>query len=594
MSTQIIDEKAPRATRVAARRPGAGLRDDIRRGDRPARTSKALWSIEELNRIFHSARFMPGMIGTAWADHWWTAFLLTMLDTGAGLMDLLMLAPSAFNRRAGVLTVGSRACPLRPVALSALLAIAPEGNSAINLFPRTVDRAGRPNKFLRRLRSNLRKLLWRAGLPITKPNLFVRLRSTARQSPGAIDEINLLAAFELRRNPPRFAGARARRRTARARRREANRRRDPLPRGSTGRRRTTVKRPRALVRTPRAPGPLFRDPRPDVLLIRNDSPRTLRRVFREEYSPRRLAGKARDSIQDHETAIERLSWFCAADVTIDQLSDALLERFMGWCLKSGRSASTANGAAGSIYTLWRFAFSEGLLDRQPRKRHKMAVAKRLPEAWSLEEFGRLLRAASETEGWIGSVPASIWWPPLLLLLFDTGLRINAVLMLAPSALDAHGWLTVPAEFQKQKTAQSMHLHADTLRSLMGLRASGDRLFPTPWKSPVVQLRRRFRRIVKRAGLPSGPRDMFHKIRRTTATYIADATCDEMAQRQLGHSSVSLTRAAYIDPRKIHRRIELADVMQRPQWSPGPIAGPGAGPSVQTTSAPTVGETEELL
>jgi len=546
-----------------------------RRGRHRARPNTSIsnrpWSMAELGRLLASARSMLGTIGAASAGQWWEAFLLVLLGTGCEIEKLIRALPAAFDRRSGTLSLGDQVYDLHPLALFALASLVPETEAGPTLFPRNGLRGGDPGFFLPFLRRNFRKLLWRVNLSTHKSALFNRVRKTARSVPNILDRVDMHVACELRRDPPRFAGPRARRRAARGRRREKQRRKRAALRAAAVRQqaayaRRTVRHPNTGRRR-RAPGqgPIHDDPRPEVLLIANGSPRSLRRVFREEYHPRRLAAAREDSAQDYEIAIEHLSWFCACEVTLDQLSDGLIERFMGFLVKSGRSASTANGQAGCIYTLWRFAFAERLLDDLPRKRHKLPLMKRLPEAWSIDEFGRLLRAAEETRGWIGDVPAATFWPAFLLTLYDTGLRVAAALALPTSALDAYGWLTAPAHCQKQRAEQSFRLHPQTLRALSELALAGDKLFPVPWLHPKPRLNMRLREILIGAGLPHGKRDLFHRIRRTTASYIADAAGDEMAQRQLGHSSVNLTRSNYIDPRKVHRRIELADLIQRPQW-----------------------------
>ena len=86
----------------------------------------------------------------------------------------------------------------------------------------------------------------------------------------------------------------------------------------------------------------------------------------------------------------------------------------------------------------------------------------------------------------------------------------------------------------------------------------------------MALERRYRKILKRAGLPSGARDLFHKIRRTNATYTADSAGEEAAQKQLGHSHIGLTRKSYIDPRLL-KRDQNADALPRPTWSGSPAA-----------------------
>ena len=63
-----------------------------------------------------------------------------------------------------------------------------------------------------------------------------------------------------------------------------------------------------------------------------------------------------------------------------------------------------------------------------------------------------------------------------------------------------------------------------------------------WPSLTAGLRR----LLNQAGLPSGTRDLWHKIRRTFATQVCGSGGIAVAQSMLGHSSVAVTKR-YIDP-----------------------------------------------
>jgi hypothetical protein len=66
-----------------------------------------------------------------------------------------------------------------------------------------------------------------------------------------------------------------------------------------------------------------------------------------------------------------------------------------------------------------------------------------------------------------------------------------------------------------------------------------------------------------AGLPHGQYDLFHKLRRTNATAVCEAAGEEATMRQLGHSSMSVTRR-YIDTSKLSAP-RIVDSMRRPEW-----------------------------
>jgi len=56
---------------------------------------------------------------------------------------------------------------------------------------------------------------------------------------------------------------------------------------------------------------------------------------------------------------------------------------------------------------------------------------------------------------------------LILTLYETGLRIQATLELKTTDIDFNtGWLTIPADHQKQKAEQAFPLHAETLKAIL--------------------------------------------------------------------------------------------------------------------------------
>ena len=115
--------------------------------------------------------------------------------------------------------------------------------------------------------------------------------------------------------------------------------------------------------------------------------------------------------------------------------------------------------------------------------------------------------------------AGIWWSAFILTLYDTGLRFNALMLRPTTDLDMQsGWLAIDAADQKQRKAQSLKLHSDTL-SFVRAMTPADRpfLFPWPYVCSKV-IRDNYRAILQAAALPSSKRDLFHKLRRTSATF----------------------------------------------------------------------------
>lgn len=469
----------------------------------------------ELSRLFAAARTMEGRIAGLPADAWWPALLCTIIDARLHATEAIELPVEAFDPSRGTLDTGPIVADLHPLTLEFLGAIGGHGCDRLLPFDRCRDM----------LYHRMKIVLWRAGVAHVSRNSFDRLRFTGRRRRDVLDEVDLATSFRPRRGKPRIPRARDKQR----------------------------RRPKMNWPTPAA-----------VYRLDIDSPRTLRRFFDECYLPHRLADAAETSAQKHRIAIDRLSWFLGCDVTLDMLSEDLLDGWLAWLKRSGKLTNPSiNGYRRAILAQWRYAWRKRKLPELPRDVIEFKESKRLPESWSTDEVGRILRAAGELAGTVGRVPAGRWWQALLLTLYDTGLRIEAVLGLEVTQFDRDSRdLVVPAELQKQRAEQSFRLHPDTVAAIAETDPEGrSLLFGGVYC--VVTLQRRLREILKAAGLPHGRRDLFHKMRRTSGTAVAQAMDELAAKAHLGHSSLQVT-SRYLDPRKITRKKAAADVIERPE------------------------------
>jgi len=297
-----------------------------------------------------------------------------------------------------------------------------------------------------------------------------------------------------------------------------------------------------------------------------DSGTKLIHFFETTYRPQRLADATEQCAIQYRTTMERFSWYLGHDATIHNLTDDTMEKFLAWLKAGGRANATCNGYRAHLLALWKQAWRKRLRDDLPRDVAKYKAAKRIPEAWSADEVARILNAAKEAPGSIGGIPACEWWPALLLTLYDTGLRIAALMKLKRSDLNSDRWLSVPSEVQKQNADQVFRLHPETMDAIDATdRVHRTELFPWPFDGDgnFRILAKHYRQILRRAGLPDGPRDLFHKLRRTSATAVCDAFDEQAAKKHLGHSSLTVTRR-YIDPRLVRSTHGAADAIQRPR------------------------------
>jgi hypothetical protein len=152
----------------------------------------------------------------------------------------------------------------------------------------------------------------------------------------------------------------------------------------------------------------------------------------------------------------------------------------------------------------------------------------------------------------------------LLVAYDTGLRRSALLACRFDELDFDTrTLRVPAERMKNDCEQLYELSSQTIEAILAtLPPRRSKLFPWPFRYERC-LYDRYRRILRRAGLPHTSKDMFHKLRRTTASHLAAIAGEHIAIQQLGHRDTSCI-GRYVDPRFTASHAH-ARHLPRPAW-----------------------------
>jgi integrase len=511
------------------------------------------WSPAELSQLFAAVRIQQGTISGLPASSWWRALLLASIDLQQPAPPLLALPGHAFDSSAGTVTIGLCVYSLHPRTAAAIAEL--PTTSRPRLFPWELDESAGPggNAYCM-LFLDFKKILKRAGLPSGRMDLFRRLQATYEDDPEVLDKIDweyssLPQGVD---EPPAAASMKPRRRRGNPRW------------AAAGELNLSAKK-----RKPKEG--------PDVYLINNPSDRTVRHFFETIYVPRRLAYGSRGSAVAFRATINRLREYCLTDCTLDALSDDLVEEFLAYW-RPRRSIDSLKRMRGDLLCLWRFAWRKKRVETQPRDIDEIRVPKRLPEAWSIDELDRLLTVAGSIEGTVCGIPASLYWPALLMTAIETGLRKTPLLSLRVQHFDPErGWVRALAGTQKQKADQDLPISEQTVRLILATQPAGRELvFPWPFTDRHT-LDVRLRALLRQAGLAHGRRDMWHRLRRTCATYIADVAGEAEAQKQLGHAAVQTTRR-YLDVRKMRRaRIIDNPELQRPTWRPRGLLGEESAP-----------------
>ena len=260
--------------------------------------------------------------------------------------------------------------------------------------------------------------------------------------------------------------------------------------------------------------------------------------------------------------VRKLCAWTGQPLRLEEVTRPVLSSWAVDLLQSQRPA-TINDKLRMVRSLLLAAYDDGLLDRPPRRVRKLPENLPPPQAWSVDQVGRLVHHLDGLSGFVGEVPASVWWVSLVLVCYWTGCRIGALLRATVEDYQPNVGLTVRR--QKNGRTQWYGLPASCCEWIDRVLPESGRIWPWPYHRNTLWAM--FRRHVESAGLPCPRtgRNLFHRLRRTNASYCA-ATDPAIAQRQLDHADYCTTRRSYVDPTIASQRT-AADVL------PDPVAVP---------------------
>lgn len=284
----------------------------------------------------------------------------------------------------------------------------------------------------------------------------------------------------------------------------------------------------------------------------------LRELFEESYVPLRLLGRSPNTLIAYRVALRHWARF-PGHVPVEAIDDVTLARFAAWHFQTV-AAPTVNKSLRHLRAVIRLAVKRKLLDEMPDV-PKLPEDRPEPEAFLHEEIVRIIQAAwTLPERRIEGIPARDWWVSLLYAIYDSGGRIGAVLAVETVDLSLpSGSMLLRPEHQKQRRGQRLKLSDETVAACRPVwRSDRELMWPWPWRREAIY--RRFRKILVAAHVPTGTGtgSLFHRLRKSTASYLKAAGGNPTAQ--LGHSTPAVTER-YLDPR-ICGESQAADLIPR--------------------------------
>lgn len=272
---------------------------------------------------------------------------------------------------------------------------------------------------------------------------------------------------------------------------------------------------------------------------------TLTTFLETVYVPLRLRGRSPESVRLLRHAITQFSRFLGRTAVLEDLDDLVVSQWLT-AMAGKKSPNSVARERSGILALWNLAQGRGLVRLRPTVAPEL-IPQRTPRAFTADELARLAASAKLSYGWVGPVPARVFFPALIAVGLETGERINAILS-TPRQCWQRPTLTVPATIRKGGRQERIYELSPEACDLVDAvcRHSGPTVFW--WVASNTALRKRWKTITRRAGLGDGREVQFHALRRSTASHLAAAGLD--ATTYLGHSTDRITRRSYLDPRVV--------------------------------------------
>lgn len=268
-------------------------------------------------------------------------------------------------------------------------------------------------------------------------------------------------------------------------------------------------------------------------------------LFEDYYRPLRLRGRSENTSRLYRCTLRSFGRFLERPATLEDLDDVVLSRFVDSRARE-RSPYTAEKERSQLCALGRFARDRGLTATSPCVPPAARLPERVPSAWSVEQLRHLVSVAGATPGFVGDVPAGVFWKSLVCVLYETAERCGAVFQ-----AKVQDWsrpkLLILAEHRKGGKRDRLYTLTESTADLVDVLCRDHAPTDLIWRWDRCQTHvwTRFGDIVAAAGLGTGRRAKFHQLRRCAASHYAAAGGNPT--QLLDHSSPRITRA-YLDPR----------------------------------------------
>ena len=285
-------------------------------------------------------------------------------------------------------------------------------------------------------------------------------------------------------------------------------------------------------------------------------------LYRTRYEPLRLRSRRPNTKRLYRISLKAFDRYLGGAARLSDLTNDKLSAFAANLLDGGVAKKSVNRHLFNLLAMWRWLHTQGYVTNWPDVELETPPI-RVPIALLHEEVDRMMSAIAAETMAVGDLPAPIFWRSLMLVIWDTGERIGAVMALTWERVDLDGgWVRFIAEDRKGGSEDNMlPIAMDTREALAELRAHTRKkrgpVYHWPYSSTYIY--NRLGRIMRRAGLPDTREYKFHVVRKSVASHYEAAGGN--ATDLLKHSSRKITMS-YLDPR-IVKPTAPKDLLFRP-------------------------------
>ena len=148
--------------------------------------------------------------------------------------------------------------------------------------------------------------------------------------------------------------------------------------------------------------------------LNGDTP--LMEFYKTTIVPQRLVKAKPKYREKFTTAFAHLRAFLKRPPVVADLDSRTLEEMLDWLAEMGRSSGTVRSSRQPLLSIGTAAAEAGLIAEAPYVA-PVSIGKSAVTPWTTGELNQLLGAARTMPGLIDGIPAKLWWPVLVLLVW---------------------------------------------------------------------------------------------------------------------------------------------------------------------------------